>query len=251
MFGWRNIIRSIWAICWKDIKVYYAKGPIVVMGILFPLFLWLAFQMGKGLNIGKGITPLITITVFFTSSAITPIILPWETRQRTLEMLLARPITITMILVGDMLASTLFGLCFTLLPILYGLALNIKPSSLTMLLGLLALAALEFSALGVLFSAMPTDIPADVVLISSAVKLPLIFVSGIFMPLSQLPEVIKYIALFSPLTYVADSVRSLYGGDSYFPITLDILIITLYTVILIMVAIKLHKLTLIRRLQLR
>ncbi len=251
MDNWKHTLRSIWAICWKDVKTYYAKGPIVVMGILFPFFLWLAFQIGRGLEVREGIAPLIAITTFFTSSAVTPIILPWETRQKTLEMLLARPITITRILIGDMLASMLFGLSFSLLPVLYGLLLGITPSNLTVLLGILVLATLEFSTLGVLFSAMPTDVPADIVMISSAVKLPLIFISGTFMPLNQLPKIMRYIALFSPLTYVTDLIRGLYGGDNYFPYFFDISMTALYTGIFIIFTIKLHKITIVKRLQLK
>ncbi|MCD6510062.1 MAG: ABC transporter permease [Thermoprotei archaeon] len=251
MDNWRRTLRSIWAICWKDVKIYYAKGPIVVMGVLFPFFLWLAFQIGRGLEVKEGIAPLIAITAFFTSSAVTPIILPWETRQRTLEMLLARPITITRILIGDILASMLFGLSFSFLPVLYGLLLGIVPNNLGTLLGLLVLATLEFSTLGVLFSAMPTDVPADVVMISSAVKLPLIFVSGTFMPLNRLPEIMRCIALFSPLTYVTDLIRGLYGGGNYFPCILDISVTALYTGVFVLLTVKLHKITVIRRLQLK
>lgn len=250
MEGLARTLRSIWAICWKDVKVYYAKGPILVMGVLFPFFLWMAFQIGKGLEVREGITPLISITVFFTSSAVTPIIPPWETRQRTLEMLLARPITITRVLIGDILASMSFGLGFSLLPVLYGLILGVAPSNPALLLASLLLASLEFSALGVLFSALPTDVPADVVMISSAVKLPLIFLSGTFLPLSLLPKALRYLAFLSPLTYVTDMIRGLYGGGAYFPYAVSFLISALYTGALVLISVKLHRVSVARRLQL-
>jgi len=230
------------------VKIYYAKGPIIIMGVLFPLFLWLAFQVGKGLIIREGVIPLIAITVFFTSSAITPVILPWETRQKTLEMLLARPITITRILMGDMLASTIFGVGFTILPVLYGLALGVSPQNYAALIGLVILAALEFSAMGVLFSAIPTDIPADAVMISSVIRLPLIFISGVFIPLVSLSFLLRSIALLSPLTYIADMIREMYGGEAYFPSIIDVLVSIAYTVMLVALSMRLHKATLTRRL---
>jgi ABC-2 type transport system permease protein len=98
-------------------------------GIIFPLFLWFAFYIGRGLGIKEGLASLLTLTLFFTSSSVTPIIAPWETRQRTLEMVLSRPITITIMLIGDILASIIFGLIFTLPPIFYGIFLGAIPNN--------------------------------------------------------------------------------------------------------------------------
>jgi ABC-2 type transport system permease protein len=123
------MFKAVWAICWKDIKLYYAKGPIVVTGIIFPIFLWMAFYAGKGLELKEGLASLITLTLLFTASSVTPIIAPWETRQRTLEMLLSRPVTVRWVLVGDVLASTIFGIVFVTPIIALGAILNITPAN--------------------------------------------------------------------------------------------------------------------------
>ncbi|MGQ9597682.1 MAG: ABC transporter permease, partial [Thermoproteota archaeon] len=163
----KHSLNGMWAVCWKDIKIYYAKGPIVITGVLFPLFLWISFYAGRGLELKEGLASLLTLTLFFTSSSVTPIIAPWETRQKTLEMLLSRPITITVVLLGDILASTIFGIVFALLPIIYGAALGALPVNLFLTLIMSLLTSLGFSSLGILFSALPTDTPADAVLLSS------------------------------------------------------------------------------------
>lgn len=245
----KHLLRSVWAICWKDLKIYYAKGPVVVMGVLFPLFLWFSFYAGRGLEIKEGLASLLMITLFFTSSAITPIIAPWETRQKTIEMLLARPITISTILLGDILASTLFGLIFAFPPILYGIILGIIPNDFLSLMVIILLTAIGFSALGIIFSALPTDTPADAVLLASTIKLPLVFISGVLIPLNQIPKWIFPLALLSPLTYPTDFLRNLYTNNGFISSNIDITFTVLFTLMFIIFAIKLHKKTIIIRIQ--
>jgi len=149
-------LKSVWAICWKDIKLYYAKGPIVVTGVLFPIFLWIAFYAGRGLDLREGLGSLITLTLLFTASSVTPIIAPWETRQRTLEMVLSRPITVRLMLMGDILASTIFGLIFVISLIVLGIILNIMPANMFLTMVIVLLTAVGLSSLGIMFSALPT-----------------------------------------------------------------------------------------------
>jgi len=249
--SFNHLLRSAWAICCKDVKLYYAKGPIVVTGVLFPLFLWGAFYTGRDLELRDGLASLITLTIFFTSSSVTPIIAPWETRQRTLEMLLSRPVKVTTILIGDILASTIFGLVFTLPIVLYSIVLGVVLSNVLTATIMIIVTAIGFSSLGVLFSALPTDTPADVVLLSSAVKLPLIFVSGVLVSLTQLPAWALVIAAASPLTYPTDLLRQLYAGNAFFQPWIDIMMIIIFTIMFTAGALKLHEKTLSKRLQRR
>lgn len=246
-----HMLRAIWAICWKDIKLYYAKGPIVVTGLLFPIFLWIAFYAGKGLELKEGLASLITMTLLFTASSVTPIIAPWETRQRTLEMLLSRPITVRWVLIADVLASTIFGTIFVVPLMVIGVILNVTPANPSLTVVVIILTAVGLSSLGVIFSAFPTDTPADAVLLSSSVKLPLMFVSGVLVPISQLPSWILPITMISPITYPTDFLRMQYLGTSFLPPYLSLAVTTLFTLVFAISALKLHEKTVLIRLQRR
>ena len=245
----KNKVRAVWAICWKDIKVYYLKGPVVVMGVLFPFFLWFSFYMGKGLGTDEGLASLLAITLFFTASSITPIIAPWETRQKTLEMLLTRPITIGTVLEGDIMASSIFGLIFSIPPIVYGMFIGVLPSDIFLLLVVIGLSSICFSSIGVMFSALPTDIPADVVLLSSSIKLPLVYISGVFIPLDSIPGWALPLSLISPLTYPMEYLRYLYTGVWYVPPNLSLLATFFITILFTLISIKLHELSIRVRFQ--
>jgi ABC-2 type transport system permease protein len=246
-----HIFKAMWAICWKDIKLYYAKGPIVVTGIIFPIFLWMAFYAGKGLELKEGLASLITLTLLFTASSVTPIIAPWETRQRTLEMLLSRPVTVRWVLVGDVLASTIFGIIFVTPPIALGAILNITPANPFLTIVAIVFTAVGLSSLGVMFSAIPTDTPADAILLSSLVKLPLMFVSGILVPITQLPSWILPVALLSPITYPADLLRMQYLGSSFLPPYLSLIVTVLFALVFMILALELHEKSIFKRLEKR
>jgi ABC-2 type transport system permease protein len=94
----------------------------------------------------------------------------------------------------------------------------------------------------------PTDIPATSQMLSSLVKFPLVFISGVFIPVEQLPEWGRIIASFSPLTYFTDLTRQLILEKSYYPLALDLLMILIFAVIFSLAAIKLHEKTLTKRL---
>jgi ABC-2 type transport system permease protein len=85
-------------------------------------------------------------------------------------------------------------------------------------------------------------------MISSFVKFPLIFISGVFVPLSEMPEFVRNIALISPLTYFTDLARYATGDKNYFAVGIDLLVLVLFTVVAWIIAVKLHNRTLPKRL---
>jgi len=94
------------AIAEKDIRIYYLKGPVLIYGILFPMFLFLAFFLGRGMPVDFLISWLLSMTLFFTATAVSPVILPWEGSMRTLERLISAPVSIPAILLGDALVHS-------------------------------------------------------------------------------------------------------------------------------------------------
>ena len=114
---WRQSKR-VWAIAKKDIRIYYSKGPVVIFGIIFPIFLFLSFLIGRQLTLSFVMPGLIGMVLFFTATAISPAVAPWETQARTLERLMACPVTIPTIVLGDIIASFIFGVLISLVPII-------------------------------------------------------------------------------------------------------------------------------------
>ena len=236
-------LKRSWAVTKKDIRIYYSKGPVVIFGLLLPMFLFLAFLVGRNLTAKELFPGLIGMTAFFTSTSVGPLILPWETQSKTLERLVCSPISIWAAMLGDIMASFIFGALISIVvPLAVGLIIGVQIASLLVLASGLVLATFCFSALGVLLSVYPpTDMPSTVMMLSSLVKFPLVFISGIFVPLSQLPEWGKIISYISPLTYFTDLARYATGSVSSYSPMVDLGILAIFTLIFSVGAIKLHE----------
>ena len=140
--GFSEQMRRAWAIAKKDIRIYYFKGPVLIFGVFMPVFLFLAFFMGsRQLPLSFLISGLVGMTLFFTATAVSPAIFPWEGQAKTLERLASCPVTIEAIVFGDMIASILFGIGITFVTVIIGLALG-----LSLLHGILLLAAIFIAA---------------------------------------------------------------------------------------------------------
>ena len=87
-------LKRAYAIAKKDVRIYYLRGPVIIFGVLFPLFLFMAFMIGRDLPVEFLIAGLLGMTVFFTSTSVTPVIAPTETQTRNLERLAACPVSI-------------------------------------------------------------------------------------------------------------------------------------------------------------
>jgi ABC-2 type transport system permease protein len=66
--------------------------------------------------------------------------------------------------------------------------------------------AFAFSALGMLFAAAAKDTPTANISLT-ALRLPMIFIGGVFVPVQALPIQLRIISYLTPLTYVIDALR--------------------------------------------
>jgi ABC-2 type transport system permease protein len=239
-------IRSF-TIARKSMKIFYLKGPVVIFGVLFPVFLFLSFIIGRHMTVDFMIPGLLGMILFFTATSISPVVVPWEAQARTLERLMSCPVRIEAIILGDVLASFAFGTAISLVPIIIGLALGITVSSPVLFALAVILAALCFASLGNVFSIPPSNTPATINMISAAVRFPVIFISGIFIPLDQLPGWGQAISYISPLTYFTDIARNSIQGQSHLPLVVDFLALFGFTALFLAVAMKMHQKTMPKR----
>jgi ABC-2 type transport system permease protein len=84
-------------------------------------------------------------------------------------------------------------------------------------------------------------------MIAAVVKFPVVFISGVFVPLDELPAWGQAVAYISPLTYFTDIARYSIQGRGHLPAALDLLVLLGFTILFLVVAMKLHQRTMPRR----
>jgi ABC-2 type transport system permease protein len=247
--GFSLQIRQIAAIAVKDIRAYYTKGPTLIFGLLFPFFFFLSFVVGREMNPVTLLPGLIAMVVFFSATAVGPVIFPTEARGYTLERLISMPVPLWCILFGDSVASVLFCLMSSAVPIVLALLFtNMTAAGLVLTLVGLLVCSICFAFFGQLMSAPPVDQTSSIMMLTTMVKFPLIFISGIFIPLAVLPDSLRFVAFLSPLTYAADLFGASVSGTSFFSSLLDLAVLGVWTLVMIAASVSAHRRTIERRL---
>lgn len=214
---WRRQIHGAFVITKKNALLYYLKPPVLIFGVLFPVFFFLTFKMGRPIPAEQIVPGMVAMALWFTASAVGPLVTPWERRAKTYERLIATPVSLPTILAGDVVSGLIFGACLSIAPVSLGL--------------LLTDASITAAALLV----------AGIVLLSNLVRLPLLFVSGVFVPIAKMPSWAQWIAPVSPLSYAGDLIRRGFGQAGYFPIWLSLVMLPGFTVVLFWGASRFHR----------
>ena len=225
----KNDLTAAWAIAKKDMRIYYIKPGTLMFGILFPLSMFLSFAIGRNTPVSTMIAGLIAITIFFSSSSVGPMAIPTERRVKTFERLLSAPISFYSVFLGKTIGGFLFGLVIGIIPLLIGMAwFDTQIVNITALVIGLSLTSFCFAALGIMFASFPTENPGDIMMMLNFVRLPLMFISGVFLPIASLPYWGQIVAAFSPLTYANDIIQYALQGKTYYGLLLDSLILLLF-----------------------
>lgn len=238
----RRQAHGVLVIAKKNALLYYLKPPVLIFGVLFPVFFFLSFRMGRHIAAESIVPGMVAMALWFTASAVGPLVTPWERRARTYERLISTPVSLEAILMGDVLSGFLFGAGLSIIPILLGLAFTeAAVVNAAMLAAGIVLGALSFATLGVLLAAPPASSPANIMLLSNLVRLPLLFVSGIFVPIAAMPDWARWIAPFSPLSYASDLVRRGFGQSGYFAVGLDVVVLPAFAALTFCLACWFHR----------
>jgi len=235
-------LNAAWAIAKKDIAIYYLKPNIIVSGALFPLFMFLAFAAGNSAGPSVMIPGLIAITILFSASSIEPVSIPIERRMKTFDRLISAPISLHAVVLGESLSGFLYSMGIAFVPLIAGLLIFSTPivSIAPLVMGII-LTSFCFATMGTLFAAYPTESPGDIMSMLNLVRLPLIFISGVFIPIESIPSIGQGAAYFSPLTYGNDLIQSAYHGHTHFNPLIDIAMLCVFILIFQVFANQLYR----------
>ncbi len=236
---WYESLRSIYYIALKDMKTYYFKPLAISWGIVFPVAWVLAFYLRNPRNFEELIPGLIAMTVLFSTTAMEAVVINFELRVGSLERLLLAPVTLTGVLLGKILGGAIFGLMITAVVTAASvLALGLYHINMIYLLLTLLPSLLLFSALGALICVLVKEV-FEAQTLANLPRFLMVFLCGVFTPVSSLPPVLQQIAYVLPLTYTVDGIRVAFGEAGIVNIAIDILVLIALIPILILPATRL------------
>jgi ABC-2 type transport system permease protein len=219
-------IKKAYFIAKKDMGAYYLKPPLISWGLMLPIVFVFAFYFRNPMGIREVVPGLIGLTLLFSCTSMAAIVITFEKRIGALERLMLAPLNIRTILFGKTLGSTLFGLIITFFITIFLIPMiGISVKHLFSFLFIIILSSLAFSLLGILISVGVKEV-FEAMTMSNFFRFPMIFLCGVFFPVSSMPFPLPIISYLLPLTYTVDGLKHcLLEDKGLIPLYLDLLIL--------------------------
>ena len=258
------VFRGVWVIAYRELLRFVQERSRIVSSFAMPLLFLVIFGAGFNHIIGA-VTPgvdfiqfmypgIIAMTVLM-NSVMSGLSVVWDREFGFLKEVLVAPLSRGGIVLGKAAGAATVavaqGFILLILSPIVGVSLN--PLLVIKLVPMLIILSLSLSGLGILVASRMRS-QQGFQLIVQLIIFPLIFLSGIFFPVNNVPVWLEVLSKVNPLTYGVDAIRQLFlageaaatTGDFVFGVTVfghtmsiaeDILIVAVFGVIVMLLAI--------------
>jgi ABC-2 type transport system permease protein len=244
--GWlqrlRDELAQAWTVAVKDVKVYYLKPGMIMLGFMTPFFLFFSFSVRREMAADQSVARLLALTIFFTAAATGPFIIPLERRLGTYDRLLAAPMSLLTLLLGKASVGAFFAIAVSAVALTIGVvAFGVSITQPWLLAAGVLLGSFSFSALGLIFGSIPTRNPGEVQMPSLLMRWGLLFVSGVFIPLAEMAPMTRAVAYISPLTYAQDLMNHAVPGVGLLSPWLNLAVLLLSAILFLVPSMLMHR----------
>jgi len=217
-----NNLRGIYTIWYRDLLRFRRDKVRMVGSITFPLLFLVVFGSGlsgtmgmlaPGVNFSKFIFPgIVGMTVLMTSFT-AGVSVVWDREFGFLKEVLVAPISRVAVAAGKTLGGATIALIQGIVMLLFApiFGVSLPPGIVLKLLPVMFLVASALSAMGILLASRIKSMEAHQV-VMQFLMFPMIFLSGVFFPVGNLPFWMSVLVKINPATYGVDSIRQLVLG---------------------------------------
>jgi ABC-2 type transport system permease protein len=215
---------AFWNILLKDMKNYYLKPPNISWGIIFP-FAWMLMLFVKTkteFHIEEIFPGIVGMSILFGTTSMLSVTITFERKARSFERLLLAPISIKLLVIAKILGAILFGIFNSLVPVLFSvLYFKAGVENWSMLIiGIIVLSVIS-TLLGLFISVSAKEV-FEAQTYSNFFRFPMIFLCGLFIPVSALPLLIQPLSYILPVTYGVDILKYSISGNNSIPIVISL-----------------------------
>ncbi|MBN2640276.1 MAG: ABC transporter permease [Victivallales bacterium] len=232
---------AFWNILLKDVRSYYLKPPNISWGLLFPL-VWIAmFFIRSGLGMDKllNLLPgLVALSILFGTTSVLSVTVTFEKKGRSFERLLLAPISLELLMLAKTSGAILFGIINAFVPIFIAMLLtDMSGLNWCLIIPSTVLIAISSTFLG-LFIAVSVKEVFEAQTFSNFFRFPMIFLCGLFFPITSLPVFLRPLSYALPLTYGADILRGSMNGSNMLPLGLSFLVLSGFCAVLFFISLR-------------
>jgi len=217
-----NSLRGIYTIWYRDLLRFWRDKIRMVTSLAFPLLFLIVFGSGlsgtmgmlaPGVDFSKFMFPgIIGMTVLMTSFT-SGVSVVWDREFGFLKEVLVAPVSRVAVAAGKTLGGATVALIQGTLILLFApiFGVTLSPGILLKLLPVMFLVACALSAMGIFLASRIKSMEAHQA-VMQLLMFPMIFLSGVFFPVNNLPPWMNVLVKINPATYGVDPIRQLVLG---------------------------------------
>ena len=161
------------------------------------------------------------MSVLFGTTSLLAVTITFERRSRSFDRLLMAPISLDLLLLAKTSGAIVFGIANAFVPVVFGAFLtDLSGVGWWPVLGGVILLAATSTFLG-LFVAVTVNEVFEAQTFSNFLRFPMLFLCGLFIPVSNLPAFLQPLSYALPLTYGADILKTAVNGAGQLPLWLS------------------------------
>jgi len=186
---------------------------------------------------------LMAMTVMMSVMTGLPAAISHEREIGTLDGMMVAPIRRLGIILGKTFAQTVRGLLQGILILILAIALFgvVIHGNILLIFALLFLGVFSFVGLGVVITSFAKD-QETAMMVMMTLMFPMMFLSGVFFPIQQMPWYMQGISKFLPLTYVSTALRKVMVlGADLSAISLEVAVLIGFGVVMTLIALPVFR----------
>jgi ABC-2 type transport system permease protein len=223
------VFRSIWVIAYRELVRFLQDRPRMFSSFSMPIIFLLIFGAGFGKLIGQmmpGVDYLqfmypgiLAMTVLMTS-IMSGISIVWDREFGFLKEVLVSPLSRSGVLIGKAAGAATIAIIQGAIMLVLAPIVNvpINLGTVLALLPLLLILSLSLSGLGLLIGARMRS-QQGFQIVMQLVIFPMMFLSGIFFPVSGVAAWLAVLSKLNPVTYGIDAIRQVFLGTQVAGVT--------------------------------
>jgi ABC-2 type transport system permease protein len=217
-----DVIRGTWVIAYRELLRFFTERTRTFSSFIMPLVFLAIFGAGfqnlipnlsPGINFLKFVYPGIIAMTVLQSSIFSGISIVWDREFGFLKEILVAPLGRSGIVLGKVIGAGAIALMQGIIMLILAPALGVAltPLIVAELVGVIIIVSISLSGLGVLIASRMRSQQGFQVVIQIII-FPLMFLSGVFFPVNDVPEWMSVISKINPVTYGVDAIRRIVLG---------------------------------------
>ncbi len=218
----------------KDMRNYYLKPPNISWGLIFPVAWTLMFFLRSPVAVEvRDLLPgVMALSILFGTTSMLAVTITFERKSRSFERLLLAPISLNLLMLAKTSGAIMFGIINAFVPVIFAAFLtDLSGINWLMVLASVILIAITSTFLG-LFIAVSANQVFEAQTFSNFFRFPMLFLCGLFIPLSDLPSFIRPVSYALPLTYGADILKTAVSQNGAISVPLSFLALLAFSIFL-------------------